>query len=238
MLADMANEKMKLVASAGAKSADEPIVKAAYSLVDTVLDRAQQRQTDNTLAYAENAVRGLDVERDRAQIVRCNQRLIALGGTPVELPDTGDALADLQLQVKVSKVLYDKGQQLAEHIWYKQSTWDAFAAAYDAANELLAQAEAATGSQLTAAREALAAAQNALQAVDKTYLHDLIVTADEKVADGSVDKKIISRRSRTQKRCMTTKTLPFRIPCWPMTRCSTNCTTSTLSRATKPNWVR
>ena len=190
MLADMANEKMKLVASAGAKSADEPIVKAAYSLVDTVLDRAQQRQTDNTLAYAENAVRGLDVERDRAQIVRCNQRLIALGGTPVELPDTGDALADLQLQVKVSKVLYDKGQQLAEHIWYKQSTWDAFAAAYDAANELLAQAEAATGSQLTAAREALAAAQNALQAVDKTYLHDLIVTADEKVADGSVDKLV------------------------------------------------
>lgn len=194
MLADMANEKMKLVASAGAKSADEPIVKAAYSLVDTVLDRAQQRQTDNTLAYAENAVRSLDVERDRAQIIACNQRLVALGGEPVELPDTDDELADLRLQVRVSKVLYDKGQQLAEHIWYKQSAWDAFTAAYDAANEVLALGENAAGNQLTAAKEALAAAQNALQAVDKTYLHDLIATADEKVADGSVDELIGSHK--------------------------------------------
>lgn len=192
MLADMANEKMKLVASAGAKSADEPIVKAAYSLVDTVLDRAEQRQNDSTLAYAENAVRGLDVERDRAQIMACNQRLVALGGDPVELPGTGDELADLQLQVKVSKVLYEKGQQLAEHMWYKQSTWDAFTAAYDAANEVLALGETATGDQLAAAKEALATAQSALQAVDKTYLHDLIVTADEKVADGSVDALIDS----------------------------------------------
>ncbi|MFQ8601064.1 MAG: hypothetical protein ACLSAP_11115, partial [Oscillospiraceae bacterium] len=78
------------------------------------------------------------------------------------------------------------------HIWYKQSTWDAFTAAYDAANEVLALGETATGDQLAAAKEALVTAQSALQAVDKTYLRDLIVTADEKVADGSVDTLIDS----------------------------------------------
>lgn len=82
LLADMFNEKMKLVAEEGANSAQDPIVSSAYALLDTLLDRAQRRQTPQTLDYAQDAERLLNFERDYEKINQVNERIIALGGEP------------------------------------------------------------------------------------------------------------------------------------------------------------
>ncbi len=106
------------------------------------------------------------------------------------------SMADLKLQVKVSGRTYDKGQQTGEHVWYQQSSWDAFAAAYDAANAVLAKGEAATNKEIMDAVEQLKAAQAGLVRVDKTELASLIASADAKVADGTVDRLIASVKTQ------------------------------------------
>ncbi|MFQ8601193.1 MAG: hypothetical protein ACLSAP_11855, partial [Oscillospiraceae bacterium] len=70
------------------------------------------------------------------------------------------------------------------------SSWDAFAAAYDAANAVIAEGGTATSKEIMDAVEQLKAAQASLVRVDKTELASLIASADAKIADGTVDKLI------------------------------------------------
>lgn len=90
LLADMANEKIKLLNdpenSAVSQSSTDPLVRATYSIIQTVLDRAVSRNTPQTLAYAEKAVRLLNFDRDSEKIEEFNAILLSLGGDPY-LPD-------------------------------------------------------------------------------------------------------------------------------------------------------
>lgn len=79
LLADMVTDKFRLVAGTEGATADHPIVKSAYALVDTAFDWADMRGTAQAKAYAKQALAKLDPSRDSAKIAELTVRLV--GGT-------------------------------------------------------------------------------------------------------------------------------------------------------------
>jgi CubicO group peptidase (beta-lactamase class C family) len=76
LLADMVNEKFKLISEEEtAPTADHPIVKAAYSLIEVLFDRAETTKSDEDRQYAENAMKLLDEDRDAAEIKSLKKRI-------------------------------------------------------------------------------------------------------------------------------------------------------------------
>lgn len=68
LLPEMASYKFKLVAGQEGVTADHPIVKAAYSIVDVVFDRAQASGSETDWEYAQDALDLLDSTRDADKI--------------------------------------------------------------------------------------------------------------------------------------------------------------------------
>lgn len=84
-LSQMISEKFKLYDKAEEYQSNA-ILDAAYSLIDSMIDRAEERPTDKNLSYATDAVSNLNVETQRNKIELFNQRLINIGADEVELP--------------------------------------------------------------------------------------------------------------------------------------------------------
>ena len=85
----------------------ESVLKSVYSKIDTAITRAEERPTDLNLDYAEEAVRRLDVEKNRKEIIKFNERLVAIGANPIELPDYSTELEALKTLINESKKIVE-----------------------------------------------------------------------------------------------------------------------------------
>jgi CubicO group peptidase (beta-lactamase class C family) len=81
LMADMAVDKLRLVTKNGTDSAEHPIVKAAYALVEQVIANAEARPTEANLADAQIVLDALDPERDAEALEGFTQRLQAASQT-------------------------------------------------------------------------------------------------------------------------------------------------------------
>ena len=186
-LSQMASESMKLYEEYSNSYLDEAILKSAYSMVDTVISKSEERKTLNNLAYAEEAVKRLDAERDREVIIRFNERIKNLGGTPVKLPDYSSEIKALNDTINQAKEIFEKGQDLEEHVYYQTSAWDKFTQAYEKALDVYRKGDEANSEELITANEELEAAKKDLVKLDKTNLNKVIEDANTRVKEGILE---------------------------------------------------
>jgi LPXTG-motif cell wall-anchored protein len=184
-IAQMVAENLKLYDSKSYLG--KAVLKSVYSKVDTVITRAEQRKTAANLAYAEEAVSKLDIENDRQQIIKFNERIVALGGTPVELPNYSAEIEQLNNAIKDSKVIIDKGQDIANHIHYQTTTWNKFVQAYENAVKVSSMGNEAKKDELVNAYNELNLAKDELVKIDKTNLNKAIEDARSKIKEGKLD---------------------------------------------------
>jgi len=169
------------------------VLKSVYSKIDTLITRAEERKTADNIAYAEKALARLNVENHREQIVKFNERIKNIGGTPVKLPDYSAEIKALNDTINNSKDIFEKGQDLEKHVHYQTSTWDKFVKAYKNAAAILEKGNTANSKELTTAAEELIAAKKDLVKLDKTNLNKAIEAANVKVEEGileGLDEKI------------------------------------------------
>lgn len=187
-VSQMVAEKFKLYAENEGGYIEPAVLKSCYSMIDTAISRAEQNKTTKNLAYAEEAVLRLNVEKNREQILLFNERLKAIGGTTVELPNYVEELAKLKALIDTSKPICDGGQYLGEHVYYQTESWNYFIKTYEAALEIQNNSEKANKNDILSAITNLENSKNGLLRVDKTELNRAIVSAKTKVYDGTVDK--------------------------------------------------
>ncbi|WP_156174340.1 penicillin binding protein PBP4B [Clostridium sp. C8] len=185
-LAQMVSENLKLYNSNNYTG--EAILKSVYSKIDTVITRAEENKTSSNIAYAEEVVAKLNVEENRKQIMKFNERIKNVGGTPIELPNYSSEIEALNKLAEESKVIVDKGQDLSEHVHYQTSTWDKFIKSYNSSMDVLSKGIEANNKELNTAIEELSIAKNALVKLDKTNLNKAIEAANSKIAEGILEE--------------------------------------------------
>ncbi|MBE6052726.1 MAG: LPXTG cell wall anchor domain-containing protein, partial [Clostridium sartagoforme] len=184
-VAQMVTENLKLYNPSSYMG--EAILQSVYSKVDTAISRAEERTTSTNIAYAEEAVGRLDVENDREQIIKFNERIKNLGGTPVDLPNYSSKLEALNATISECKDVIEKGQDLGEHVHYQTSTWNKFKQAYKNALAVAEKANSANQEELTTATEELETSKNELTKLDKTNLNKIIEDANTRVKEGTLE---------------------------------------------------
>ncbi len=185
-IAQMVSENLKLYNSNNYTG--EAILKSVYSKIDTVITRAEENKTSSNISYAEESVEKLNVEDNRKQIMKFNERIKNIGGTPIELPSYSSEIEALNKLVGESKVIVDKGQDLAEHVHYQTSTWDKFIKSYNSSIDVLSKGVEANNKELNTAIEGLSTVKSALVKLDKTNLNKAIEAANSKIAEGILEE--------------------------------------------------
>lgn len=80
LLADMVNSKFKLIAEAeGTLSAEHPLVRAGYALMEVLFDRAEKSGSDADWQYAKDALSLLDSTRDEQELTQLQEALQKAG---------------------------------------------------------------------------------------------------------------------------------------------------------------
>ena len=184
-IAQMVSENLKLYNPTSYLG--ESVLKSVYSKIDTAITRAEERPTDLNLDYAEEAVRRLDVEKNRKEIIKFNERLVAIGANPIELPDYSTELEALKTLINESKKIVDEGQDIGEHIHYQTSSWSKFNEVYENAIKIAEKGSEANREELTLATEELLTAKEGLVKLDKTNLNKAIEAANTKVEEGILE---------------------------------------------------
>ena len=184
-VAQMVSENLKLYNSNSYLG--EAVLKSVYSKVDTVITRAEERKTAENLSYAEEAVARLDVEKDREEIIKFNERIKNLGGKPVELPNYSTELEELKAVIKEARDTIEKGQDLEEHVHYQTTSWNKLLKAYEDAEAVVEKGDIANSEEIKTATEELKAAKKELVKLDKTNLYKAIEDANAKIEEGVLE---------------------------------------------------
>ncbi len=75
LLAEMAQDKLKLVNAAEGVDAEHPLVRSGYAMAEVVFNRAQATGSDTDWQYAKNILQQLDTTRDAEEIASLEQLL-------------------------------------------------------------------------------------------------------------------------------------------------------------------
>ncbi len=166
----------------------EAVLQSVYSKIDTAITIAEERDTEDNLRYAREAVARLDAEKHRKQIIIFNERLKKLNLEPVKVPSYEAELSELNELINSTKTIVENSQDIEESIHYQTTTWNNIVRAYENAVTVANKGEEANKTEILVAIEELSLAKENLVLLNKTELKKAIEAATSKVEDGILEE--------------------------------------------------